>query len=215
MTNRIINESFGPTIRTDKLSQRESVAVVIAAIEAEKPYIFCDAIEGLAYTDAWRDAFLAIRKKANPSMAFRLEMGGLWALHGAMIRNALNDDLLLADALRKILPPYSGGDMTLYRGEGFENRCKRAYGLCWTSEEPVARYFAKDRASDYPAGTVLLRAEVPKASIVASIHDLDPENGEFEYLVDRRFLKPAMIRVLERLPFTARPVFRLADFLPK
>ncbi|MGO7133427.1 hypothetical protein AB9E06_21475 [Rhizobium leguminosarum] len=213
MTDRIINEAFAAIVRRDEISQKESIADVMEALQAEHPYRFSDAIEGLAYTDAWRAAFLAIRGKANPSMAFRLEMGGVWSLHGSMIRNGVNDDLLVADALRRILPPYDGSDMTLFRGEGFNNRRRRVYGLCWSSEEGVARSFAKDQASDYRQGAVVLKAFVPKEAIVASIHDLDPENGESEYLVDRRFLKPAMITVIDRLPFTPRPLLRISDYL--
>lgn len=207
-SDRIVNEAFQRHIAEDDQKARDAVKAVVDAMTMGNAYLFSDAIEGLYYTGAFRSAFLAIRRHAGLSDAFKRELGGVWVLHGSMIRNGVNDDVLLAQALRNILPPYQGEGLTLFRGEGANNRRYRRYGLCWTSDRAVADYFAHDSAKSYRNGAVVLQADVPREAIVASVHELDPENGEYEYLVDRRFLRPEMISVLDRIPFTPKPVIR-------
>lgn len=214
-SDRIVNEDFERQIAEDDEKARDSVKSVVDAMKAGNAYLFSDAIEGLYYTGAFRSAFLAISRHTGLSDAFKRELGGVWVLHGSMIRNGVNDDVLLAKALRNILPPYEGDGLTLFRGEGANNRRYRRYGLCWTSERDVAQSFARDSAKAYRNGAVVLRADVPREAIVANVHELDPENGEYEYLVDRRLLRATMISVLDRLPYTPKPVIKITDFSPE
>lgn len=125
----------------------------------------------------------------------------VWVQYGDHLRQEAYGDRLLTEALRKLLPPYRGGDVTLYRGELFNNRVRRTYGLSWTPLRKVAVAFAdNDMRRHAPGGTVLMKAEVPASAIIAKIargHDRYREN---EFLVDRRGLKPDAVRVVKAYP---------------
>jgi hypothetical protein len=151
------------------------------------------------YTCAWRQAFLAIRKEAKPSDQFRSDMRGVWARRVALIRNGVGDDLLVADCARKLLTPYDGEDMILYRGESFNNRCTRTYGLCWSSSEACARLYAENSKRCSSRGSVLLKAQVPKEAIISHIGAVSKFPREEEYVVDRRQLTPSLVEVIARL----------------
>ena len=87
-----------------------------------------------------------------------------------------------------------GGDKLLYRGESAENYKRGTYGLSWTPIKSVAVGFAGGDplhkiARCTKGGTVLLRARVPQAAIIAKMQKSYDYYQEQEYLVDRRFLK--------------------------
>jgi hypothetical protein len=63
------------------------------------------------------------------------------------------DDRVLMDALWSLKFPYSGKRITLYRGDSFWNRSRRAYGLSWT-DDPDAHALSR------VGSTVTLRAAV-------------------------------------------------------
>ena len=91
--------------------------------------------------------------------------------------------------------------MSLYRGELFNNRTRRTYGLSWTTRRKVAVAFAENTIRRHaPGGTVLLRAEVPASAIIAKIVRRHDRYGENEILVDRRGLKPGAVRVVQTYP---------------
>lgn len=194
---------------------RREVAGVISALETSNIDRFCTAIENLSEARAWRAAFLAIRRWTGYlSIDFRRGMSGVWGLHGWIIRRGLNDDLLLADALRKLFAPYTGPSLELFRGESFRNRTRRNYGPSWTSSLEVAREFAVTQAQEHSGGGVVLRASVPASAIIADVHSDDPESGEFEYLVARRGLAGILVEVLERKPHSPRPAIDFSMLKP-
>ncbi len=91
----------------------------------------------------------------------------LWLVNGGHLRRKLADDQLLLSVLVKLLPKYTGGGMTLYRGE-----CKFLYdagkiGFCWTPKKSVAEMFARGLNS-IESGGVLLKAYAPASAIIAS-----------------------------------------------
>ncbi len=107
----------------------------------------------------------------------------LWAIFGGGIRTDVRDDLRLMKALRKLLPPYDGPDMILYRSETRDNWDRGTYGISWSAQRVLAKSVAKEGVP-----RILLRAKVPAKAIVAKLSlDRDRYN-EDEYLVDRRFL---------------------------
>lgn len=142
-----------------------------------------------------RSLFLAIRRNEPASPFFSREIVGWWIVNGDSVRSEVCDDLLVLDALKKLLPQYTGPGIRLYRGESRSNRQRRTYGMSWSSNLKAARYFANDREKSYLDGTCILEAEVAPEAIISCIHEFDPENGEFEYLVDRRRL--GRVRVVE------------------
>ena len=77
---------------------------------------------------------VSIKQDLNQLLQYRLYH--TWCHHGDHIRQSVNNDILLIDALRKLLPPYRGGDKLLYRGESAENYKRGTYGLS------LARIFA-------------------------------------------------------------------------
>lgn len=177
---------------------REAVRSLLDALRNEETERVAEALKLMFYTCAWREAFLAIRREANPSDQFRSDMRGVWARRVGVIRNGVGDDLLLADCLRKLLKPYDGDDMVLYRGETFNNRCTRTYGFCWSSSEACARLYAENSKRCSSRGSVLLRALVPKEAIISHVGAVSKFPREEEYVVDRRLVSASAVKVVER-----------------
>jgi len=140
-------------------------------------------LSALAATKGYPGAFRRVRGTDAP-IPFREGFLGYWAHDGEHIRGQINDDLLLIDALKGLLPPYAGPDMELWRGESHFAWARRRYGLSWTSDREVATDFARMNQQWTEKGGVLLQARVPSAAIIAHVSDF----GEEEYLVDRRLL---------------------------
>jgi hypothetical protein len=55
-----------------------------------------------------------------------------WTESAHRIRKLVDDDHLLLDMLRVWLPPYSGADQVLYRGESIERWKSGSVGTGWT-----------------------------------------------------------------------------------
>ena len=144
-------------------------------------------------------AMRAIAKCPRPSADFCTMALEVWVKHGDNWRSEVQDDLALADALRTILPPYTGPAITLYRGETVWNRKRRTYGFSWTAKEEIAHDFSNRlfcRASE--GGSALLRTVAPTEAIICAPGLIDNRYAEQEYLVDRRRL--GAVEVLERYP---------------
>ncbi|QAU44197.1 hypothetical protein [Bradyrhizobium guangzhouense] len=120
----------------------------------------------------------------------RAMMLSAWIRWGDSWRNNVNNDVLLIDTLRNLLPPYRGGEVRLFRGDSAFNRRRRTYGMSWTVDRIVAESFAEGNASMYDGGTVVLETLAPSTAIICVPHDHIEHAyaGEVEYLVDRRRL---------------------------
>ena len=66
-----------------------------------------------------------------------------WIEHGRRIRELIGNDRALCSLLRRRLPPYTGGAITLYRGENLGRWRAGALGFAWTPDVEVARMFAR------------------------------------------------------------------------
>ena len=116
---------------------------------------------------------------------------------GDHVRQDVNNDLALADALRVLLPPHLGPAVTLYRGESAWNRRRRKYGLSWSATAEVARQYASSGTyRTFAGGAVLLETFARPEAIICAPLMHDDRYSEQEYLVDRRRLRAVM--VLER-----------------
>ncbi|MGH6670443.1 MAG: hypothetical protein ACRECV_00525 [Xanthobacteraceae bacterium] len=134
---------------------------------------------------------------------FRQQMLDLHSTKGHRLREEVGD-LVLIDAYRSVLPPYTGPKRLLYRGDGAQNRRYRTYGLSWTTDVDQARGFARGwRIAD--GGSVLLETMAEPDAIIAAPAEhenmLCPE--ECEYIVDRRRL--GKVKVLERFSHLTLP----------
>jgi hypothetical protein len=144
----------------------------------------------------WRRAFQAIAKAAEVPQDYRHAFMSVWVRRGDHIRGEVRDDRILFAGLRRLLPAYEGGPMTLYRGDSGYNSRRRSYGPSWSSDEGVARSFAAGTLRVSAGGSVLLKTVAPPDAIICAPTLHDESYGEFEYLVERRKLKK--VEVVER-----------------
>ena len=119
-----------------------------------------------------------------------------WILQGDTIRCLVNDDLVLMDGLRKLLPRYRGPGRKLYRGDAALNLRRRQYGLSWSADKDVARHFAQGTWQMLEGGSVLLEVDAPVRAIISTDALVAENHDEAEYVVDRRQLRS--VRVVER-----------------
>jgi hypothetical protein len=125
----------------------------------------------------------------NVSAGIRAYFLTVWQHRGDHIRGEVGNDRILVRALRILLPRYAGPGMTLFRGDSTFNRRRKTYGLAWSADEDVADGFAQSLWLHMKGGSVVLRAEVPAAAIIAAIDKATDHCGEREFFIDRRFLK--------------------------
>lgn len=181
--------------RQDRDAVRSFACAVAAGDIAALPGL-CERIEACGL---WRRALRAVSRLQGVPVGMRRHWLDAWRHHGDHMRSEANDDLALADALRQLLPAYRGPDLLLFRGDSAWNRQRRTYGLAWSRREGVADGFATGWWRRFCAeGSVLLRATVPAAAIIATIPRRRDAYGEAEVLVDRRRLGP--VEVLRRYP---------------
>jgi hypothetical protein len=138
----------------------------------------------------------------NVSAGIRAHFLAVWERHGDHIRGEVGNDRILVRALRILLPSYAGPGMTLFRGDSTFNRRRKTYGLAWSADEDVADGFAQNLWLHMKGGSVVLRAEVPAAAIIAAIDNATDHYGERDFFVDRRFLKKVeVLRSYGQMPF--------------
>ncbi|NNU45235.1 hypothetical protein [Ramlibacter montanisoli] len=103
-----------------------------------------------------------------------------WIEAGHQIREQVDDDRALIRLLRKMLPPYSGPGLDLYRGENVNRWRAGRLGLAWTLDVETARMFGRGLNAFYGGG-VLLRArfEAPAILSAPSEHSRYLDEGQF------------------------------------
>lgn len=156
-----------------------------------------EAMDYMEWTPRFLRSLAKLPKVSNESRALVLS---IWIRSGDHWRSEVNDDLLLLDVLRNLLPPYKRDAVRLFRGESAFNRRHRTYGFAWTSDRIVAESFAKNNAERCSGGTALLETFAPRDAIICVPQDHNKEfhAGEAEYIVDRRRLDE--VRVIKRCP---------------
>jgi hypothetical protein len=179
--------------------ERRAIREFVEAFRAADVARFLDALSAMDTDCAlgWPKVMRAVAKSPAPTEQFRRFLLDVYRHRGDHIRQEVGDDLLWADALRVMLPPYTGPAITVYRGEGFGNRKRRTYGLSWSRDVEIARGFAERwfwRTTG--GGSVLLEATAPPEAIICAVSEADDSYGEEEVIVDRRKLRD--VKVLER-----------------
>jgi hypothetical protein len=152
----------------------------------------CSRIDGeFIWPQAWRRVINIKEDLSDDVRDFFLQA---WFRNGSHLRQECGGGLLLIMALRKVMPPYTGNGMTLYRGETAANRKRRTYGVCWSANKSIARQHAeRGDCRGAEGGSVLLQADVPASAIITHIGATDGHIEE-EYLVDRRCLQKVQSR---------------------
>lgn len=167
---------------------REAISSFIAAITNDDIEALISVLDRVEGEMALVPAFRAVGRLQHVSARMQRTWRSLWCSWGDDLRSDINDDLVLATALRRLLPPYRGPDLVLFRGDSAWNRQRRTYGLSWSREEGVADDFARSSWRTIQGGSVLLRAVVPADAIICTVPSANDRYGEKEVLVDRRGL---------------------------
>jgi hypothetical protein len=177
--------------------ERSVVRDFVEAVRAGNAELCVQAIKALETHMQFPAAMRAIAKSPCTSDDFRQRLLAIWVSYGDHLRQEVGNDLVLADGLRAMLPPYTGRAITLYRGESAHNRQRQTYGLSWSATAEVARAFASTGMYRTSAGgSVLLETLAPPEAIISAPVMHNDRYDEQEYLVDRRRLRA--VRVLER-----------------
>ena len=183
-----------------RIRQRENalIAAFRDAVQGSDAERCWRAVQALQFQGLWRRAVRSIMGM-NPSDVFRRHCLESWVIWGDSLRNEIGEDLFLIELLGVLMPKYEGGAILLYRGDSFFNRCRRTYGLSWTSSRKVARSFADGifcRTSK--GGSCLLETYAPHDAVICAPGLLNNDYGKDEFIVDRRRLK--RVDILERFP---------------
>ena len=140
----------------------------------------------------------ALLKRIIADDAWPGDFGSSWIQHGRRIRVLVGNDRVLCDLLRRRLPPYTGGAITLYRGENLGRWRAGTLGFAWTLNVEVARMFARG-LNAVPPGGVLLRCRFEPTSIISGPNDHSGYLQEDQFTVD---------------PFSAVGVQEIEEFPP-
>jgi len=183
--------------KVQRRKEREAIETFVQAAHTGNRELFCSTLEFLELGGLFERAFRAVAGYSAP-MKFRTAFARVWLLDGDSMRSQVNNDLVLIEALRVLLPPYTGGSVRLYRGDSACNRRRRTYGLSWTTDIGVARQYANHgmwRMAQ--GGSVVITTKAPPAAVI-SVPGLKSVRfkNENEYLVDRRRLET--VDVVER-----------------
>lgn len=111
-----------------------------------------------------------------------------WTSKGHRVREQISNDGLLLDALRNLLPTYTGDGLKLFRGENIDRWKVGACGFLWTPKMDIARMFARGLNGGHGEGGLLLSTEATAGAIITGPNEHSRELGEDEYIVDGRNL---------------------------
>jgi hypothetical protein len=179
----------------------------LTAVAAGQGHRQC--FNGLGREKLWREFFVRVGELPSVHPAVQNDFLDMWRQHfGWMLRSyMLKDDAVLLGGLWKLLPPYAGPPIDLWRGQ----LRGEPVGVSWTSSSLVARKFALygtrllelcDACGDFSetilAADVARRGLTPRANAVVlaarqvttahivcapCLHGYDYED---EYVVDPR-----------------------------
>lgn len=111
------------------------------------------------------------------------QFGTYWIEAGHHIREQIGDDQLLIRLLRRLLPPYEGGSIELFRGENRTRWESKIIGLAWTSKANIARMFGSG-LNALDTGGVLLKAHFAPVAIISGPNAHSNYLGEEQFTVD-------------------------------
>ena len=148
-----------------------SVDRAIAAIATDHIHDVRLAFKELSREECWQEFFIRAAQVLSISSVAQKNFLTWWTQLGWAARSyQVKDDDVLLDGLWKLLPPYAGRPIDLYRGQSRNEKV----GASWTSSLMVARKFARygtrllemydDHGDPSPA---ILEAEVRRKGLTA------------------------------------------------
>ena len=142
------------------------------------------AMTALDRLGCWREAFESLRGDQELGSG----LVSFWISYGFHIRQ----NPALVDAFKRLLPPYSGPGLTLYRGELLSRYKTGAYEIAWSSMRTTAQTFANRREHTGEGAGVVLRTVASSEMIVAHVkgHLMSEED---EYIVDPLMLAEVLV----------------------
>lgn len=146
----------------------------------------------------WHEALSWLGAECRRDGANRDGCHTWWVTHGAWVREGVGNDALLARALRDMLPSYTGGALTLFRGESAERYNAGRIGMCWTTKKETAVMFARGLNALYAGGGVLLSAVFSPAAVISGPGRHSEWLGESEHTIDPTALSE--IELMARFP---------------
>ena len=129
---------------------------------------------------SWSSFALSLLDEQELSMEAIESFGTYWIEGGHHMREQIANDQLLIHLLRRILLPYDGGPIVLFRGENRGRWDNRSIGLAWTSNIETARMFGRG-LNAVRFGGVLLKACFQPEAIISG------PNGHSRYLDEDQF----------------------------
>ena len=149
------------------------------------------------HRDEWRSLFHSLIACPPNDLEIAERFHTQWHVSHHFIRELVEDDDLLLDALWVWLPRYQGPAMLLYRGENIDRFECSKIGTAWSDNEETARMFARG-LNAIGKGGLLLRTLAPSTSIIAGPSEHSRYLGETEFSIDNR--KLGAIDVVVRFP---------------
>lgn len=146
---------------------------------------------------AWRELASTLLRVAVVPPELVTSFSTYWVEGGHRVREQLGDDRQLVQLLRKVLPPYTGAPVELFRGENAQRCSQGLIGLAWTPDREVAEMFGRG-LNAVPGGGVLLRGVFDAGAIICGPSAHSRYLGEGQFTIDP-FL-PVALDVLERYP---------------
>jgi hypothetical protein len=153
------------------------------------------AMRAMDRLDCWRDPLHHLMSLPTPDAELGEGLLWFWVTYGFHISESLRGDRIFVDALRRFVPPYEGGPMTLYRGELQSRHFLGVYGIAWTAKLDVAEMFARRRVHLREGAGLVLQIEAGPEMIIYARPAHSEHLGEDEYLVDPRAI--GGVKVLE------------------
>ncbi|HQR99736.1 MULTISPECIES: hypothetical protein [unclassified Polaromonas] len=158
-----------------------------------------DKFRIIAQQKCWGSYATSLLHDAGAVSEVRDSFGTYWIEAGHVMREQIADDQLLVRLLRRILCPYTGTSMELYRGENRSRWQNHSIGLAWTSSIETARMFGGG-LNAVQSGGVLLKASFKPETIISGPNDHSKYLGEDQYTIDPFFLSD--LSVVEFFPPT-------------
>jgi hypothetical protein len=179
-------------LRRDKRTrEREAITSFVQVVVDGDVNALSKAVAQVDVNSVWKQTLRAlIRRSIAGSEELRRHFLGIYLAHGNHIRQEVEDDFLVAEALRLLLPAYHGLGLRLFRGESLFNRRRRSYGLSWSDDIEVARSCAETgMCRTANGGSILLAVDAPANAIICATWVHNDRLGEREFIADRRLLK--------------------------